>query len=108
MKPSSRARLLLLELVFDFLIFAVCAVICAALLVQSRKISMHSSAFTQAVYLAQSAAELWKVGITPETEHGNYTLSITDEQTENGVRTCTITVFCDGEALYSLEGVAAA
>ena len=52
MRTVPKSRLLLLELVIDFIIFALCAVVCAALLFQARTMSDESTRLTQAVYIA--------------------------------------------------------
>ena len=57
MNDRSRARLLLVELILDLVIFALCAAVCVALLVRARSMSRESTELTQAVYLAQTAAE---------------------------------------------------
>ena len=62
MKTVPKSRLLLLELVIDFIIFALCAVVCAALLFQARTMSDESTRLTQAVYIAQDAAERLRAG----------------------------------------------
>lgn len=60
MNNRSRARLLLVELILDLVIFALCAAVCVALLVRARSMSRESTELTQAVYLAQTAAETWR------------------------------------------------
>lgn len=69
MRTVPKSRLLLLELVIDFIIFALCAVVCAALLFQARTMSDESTKLTQAVYIAQDAAERVRAG---ETVYGGY------------------------------------
>ena len=69
MKTVPKSRLLLLELVIDFIIFALCAVVCAALLFQARTMSDESTKLTQAVYIAQDAAERLRAG---ETTYDGY------------------------------------
>ena len=63
----SRSRLLLTELICNLAIFALCAVVCACLLLQSWSISRESSELTQAVTLAQTAAEVWRAGRSRQT-----------------------------------------
>lgn len=62
MRTVPKSRLLLLELVADLFIFALCAVVCVALLVQARSMSAESTQLTQAVYIAQDAAERLRAG----------------------------------------------
>lgn len=107
MRTTAKARMLLLELVFNLFIFAVCALVCVSLFVQSRKMSRESTDLTQAVYLAQSAAELWKSGGTPNTTSGNYNIVFTNMKEQDGLRTCTISVSRDEQVMYVLEGVTA-
>lgn len=69
MRTVPKSRLLLLELVADLFIFALCAVVCVALLVQARSMSAESTRLTQAVYIAQDAAERLRAG---ETTYDGY------------------------------------
>ena len=62
MKTVPKSRLLLLELVADLFIFALCAAVCAALLVSAKSMSAESTRLTQAVYIAQDAAERLRAG----------------------------------------------
>lgn len=62
MKTTPRSRLLLIELVCDFIIFALCAAVCVTLLVRARTMSRESTLLTQAVYIAQDAAERYRSG----------------------------------------------
>ena len=62
MRTPPRSRLFLLELVCDLVIFALCAAVCVALLVQARSMSRESTQLTQAVYIAQDAAERIRSG----------------------------------------------
>lgn len=97
------SRLLLLELVCDLVIFSLCAVVCVLLLVRARAISQESTGLTQAVYLAQSAAETWRAGGGPVcTRADGYTVDTVPGEGD----TCTVTVSLDGSVLYTLEGVA--
>ena len=70
MNNRSRARLLLVELILDLVIFALCAAVCVALLVRARSMSRESTELTQAVYLAQTAAETWPTGPWTATRYG--------------------------------------
>lgn len=62
MKTTPRSQLLLVELVCDLVIFAICAVVCVALLVQARIMIRESTQLTNAVYIAQTAAETYLAG----------------------------------------------
>lgn len=69
MRTVPRSRLLLLELVADLFIFALCAAVCVALLFQAKSMSAESTKLAQAVYIAQDAAERLRVG---ETTYDGY------------------------------------
>lgn len=69
MRTVPRSRLLLLELVADLFIFALCAAVCVALLFQARSMSAESTKLAQAVYIAQDAAERLRAG---ETTYDGY------------------------------------
>ncbi|WP_297717106.1 hypothetical protein [Intestinimonas sp.] len=62
MRTVPKSRLLLLELVADLVIFALCAAVCVALLFRARSMSDESTRLTQAVYIAQDAAERLRAG----------------------------------------------
>ena len=64
MRTPPRSRLFLLELVCDLVIFALCAAVCVALLLQAKSMSAESTRLTQAVYIAQDAAERLRAGET--------------------------------------------
>lgn len=63
MKTTPRSRLLLIELVCDLIIFALCGLVCVTLLVRARTMSTESTRLTQAVYIAQDAAERYRAGL---------------------------------------------
>ena len=69
MRTVPRSRLLLLELVADLFIFALCAAVCVALLFQAKSMSAESTRLAQAVYIAQDAAERLRAG---ETTYDGY------------------------------------
>lgn len=105
MRAGRGGRLRLLELIIDLCVFALCAVVCVLLLVRAQRVSVDSRRLTQAVYLAQSAAERWKAtGAVPaggETlEDENYLVDITPEGD-----TARVTVTWRGETVYVLEEV---
>lgn len=57
-----RTNLFLLELVLDLVLFALCAVVCVALLLTAKGMSQESRQLTETVYIAQDAAERWRSG----------------------------------------------
>ena len=62
---NSRARhanLFLLELVCSLFLFALCACVCVGLILHAQQLNRESRDLTQAVYLAQTAAEEWRAG----------------------------------------------
>lgn len=61
---AKKADLFLLELVCSLFLFAVCATVCVGLLVHARSLSRESARLTQAVYIAQDAAERYRSGQT--------------------------------------------
>ncbi|MPM23690.1 hypothetical protein SDC9_70164 [bioreactor metagenome] len=58
----NRSSLFLTELIMDLFIFAVCAAVCAGLLIKAYGMSRQSTELTQEVYIAQSAAERFRQG----------------------------------------------
>lgn len=107
MKTTPRSRLLLIELICDLVIFSLCAVVCVTLLVQARAMSRESAELTQAVYLAQSAAETWKAGATLPAGTDELQVTVTESFDEESSRHCNVIVSKDGRVLFTLEGVAA-
>ena len=105
--PVRRENLFLLELVCCLLLFALCAAVCAGLLVRAHGMSRESTQLTDAVYAAQSAAEAWKAGQTPAEDWGEYRVTCEAGAEDASPRTCAITVWLDGRAIYTLEEVAA-
>lgn len=101
MNQTHRSRLLLLELVCDLVLFGLCAVVCVALLVQARSMSRESTDLTQAVYLAQEAAE---AGLTEGsyTKDG-YQIEITRAAAADAPDAILYGVRKDGRDVYALE-----
>ena len=63
MKESgSRFSLFLMELIIDLFLFVLCAAVCVGLLLHARSMSLESTRLTQAVYIAQDAAERIRSG----------------------------------------------
>lgn len=105
MKPVPRSRLLLVELICDLAIFVLCAVVCVTLLVRARAMSRESTALTQCVYLAQSAAEEYLSTGRPDDafgDKGEYIVSM-DLDPNASLRSGRITVWDkNGNLLYAL------
>lgn len=99
-----RANLFLIELVMNLFIFTLCAAVCVGLLVHARSMSMDSASLTQAVYVAQSAAEHWKAtGMLPEQGDADGDGLQISVQERDGVFAVTVT---GARGLtYTLEGV---
>lgn len=95
MNDAPRSRLLLLELVCDLVLFVLCAVVCVALLVQARGMSRRSTELTQAVYLAQEAAES---GASETYAADGYEIRVTHTAGQVAYE-----VLRDGRSLYVLE-----
>ena len=130
--PVKRENLFLIELVGCLFLFALCAAVCTALLVNARSMSRESAGLTDAVYIAQTGAEsfrasgslddlarslggAWEDGVlevpfgpggAPGGE-GPYLLTVTPGPEDGPVATADFAVSLDGEVLYTLEGVAA-
>lgn len=79
MKETPRSRLLLLELICDLLIFALCAIVCVTLLVRARSMSQESTRLTQAVYLAQTAADQYLAGEDFGGDFGDFLVIYNDQ-----------------------------
>ena len=103
MKESgSRFSLFLMELVIDLFLFVLCAAVCVGLLLHARSMSLESTQLTQAVYLAQSAAEaLRNGGGLPEVPEG-YRCQVSRGETD-GLSTAEIEIFWGDTSLYALE-----
>lgn len=99
MKTTPRSRLLLVELVCDLVIFALCAVVCVTLLVKARSMSQESTELTRAVYLAQEAVE---TGFEGATEDG-YWVSIAETTCADCPNYRLYTISKDGLTIYELE-----
>ena len=105
MKESgSRFSLFLMELIIDLFLFVLCAAVCVGLLVHARRMSAQSTRLTQAVYLAQSAAETWKATGTQPAEPAAQSGGLELRYTAEGNR-LDIAVYQGEELLYELEGV---
>lgn len=116
-----RANLFLLELVLALLLFAVCATVCVGLVLYANGLSRDSRMLTEAVAIAQDAAERYRADLGPteyytaagapvETAAGaDYVVA----WTEDSSRKATVSVYTldDGAApIYELtvaKGVAA-
>ncbi|MCD7947765.1 MAG: hypothetical protein LUG13_05645 [Oscillospiraceae bacterium] len=107
-RSTSRANLFLIELVINLLLFGLCAAVCVSLLLAARSMGQKSERLTQGLYIAQSAAEQLRAGITPPTEwEGGYTVLITDTQNvDQNIPLYRIEVLQNGESCFTLEEVA--
>jgi len=100
----SRSRLLLLELILDLVIFALCAAVCVTLLVRARFMSRASGELTQAVYLAQTAAETWRsCGDGADWTVDGYQIQHTRTSSGTSVQTGLVRISKDGRLIYELE-----
>lgn len=128
MRNTPRSRLLLLELMISLVVFVICSVVCISLLVYAKGMTRDSTDLTNAVYLAQSAAETVRQCETMEeasallggTFNGrDFTVSYGENwqpdpsgpismtltagpDAENNLRTVTIDVSRSGGSIYSL------
>lgn len=102
MKNAKRPSLLLTELICGLLIFVICAVVCVALLVRADTASRRSGALTDAVFLAQTAAEQFKTGVdAPADRAGECQAQFALREAE-GVDYLDITVWWNDEAIYTV------
>ena len=104
MKENRRSALFLTELVFDLLIFVLCAAVCAALLVKARGMSRDSRLLTDAVALAETAAETLRgAGAGSGTLEGDDGLSADYVCASSaGIVTARITVRSGEREVYTL------
>ena len=96
-----RSTLLLMELLLMVLVFAAASAILLQVFVRADHISRRSSGRSEAAILAQTAAERWKAGEAVEQNQGEYTLRVTEEETEYLTR-AHIQVSKEGETLFAL------
>ncbi|MGE4352471.1 MAG: hypothetical protein AB7D36_00100 [Oscillospiraceae bacterium] len=103
----SRSTLFLTELIFNLLIFVVCAAVCTGLLVRANGLMTKSTQLTEAVYIAQTLAE-------SDVADGEYHFNADGTQTDGNseyTAVCTpdgdtviIAVFAGGdEPVYTLR-----
>lgn len=103
-RTNQRSTLFLVELITSVTLFTVCAAVCTALLVHARSLSRESDRLTQAVYLAQSAAEEWRAtGSVPGGETADTELTCAAQETGG---TLTVAVYDGDELVYQLKEVA--
>lgn len=96
-RSTPRSRLLLIELVCDLVIFALCAVVCVALLIQAKSMSRESTHLTQAVYLAQDAADRYLSGREFDGDAGDFLVTYNrQEDTVHGYPAQSILVYAKG------------
>lgn len=97
------SRLFLTELIISLSLFVISAAVCVALLVHARGMSLESNRLTQAVYMAQSAAEAWRAGepaAQPASNEDELTLSLQESEGR-----LDVAVYHGSTLIYSLEGV---
>lgn len=97
-----RTNLFLIELLFNLFIFALCAAVCVGLLVHARRMSLESTRLTQAVYLAQSAAEALRAGQDAPNAPAGYEVT-TALTAADGLVSGQIAVSYEGQAVYTLD-----
>lgn len=103
-QTGHRSSLILLELIINLFLFAICAAVCVGLLLHARGMSAESRNLTQAVYIAQTIAEEWQatgampMWCTPDEE--GFTADINGD-----VDTLSITISKNEKQIYALEGV---
>ena len=97
-----RSRLFLLELILNLALFALCGAVCVGLLLRSAAMSGESQRLTQAVALAQSAAEALRPGQPrPQAPEGYRVLPRLEE--EGPVCRASLEVLWEDQVVYTLE-----
>lgn len=104
---SPRSHLFLTELILNIFIFIVCASICTALFLHAQHLEQKSRILTDAVYLAETAAEQYRSGQsvseTNTTENGvSYCISTQEIPAKKGISAAEVSILCDGNVVYSL------
>ena len=102
MNGPKRANLFLIELLFNLFIFALCAAVCVGLLLHARSMSLESTRLTQAVYLAQSAAEAIRMGESGPQAPQGYEI-VPTLSASGGLVSGEIAVSYQGQAVYTLS-----
>lgn len=98
-----RSRLFLLELVLNLALFTLCGAVCVGLLLRAESMSARSRELTQAVALAQSAAEALRTGqALPQVPTG-YSLLPRLDRESGPVRRASIEVRQGERVIYTLE-----
>lgn len=96
-----KGTLVLLELLCNILIFALCAAVCVGILGRAKTLSRESAALTDAVLLAQSAAERNRAGLwTGDSVQDGYTVTLTPAL--EGGKAAVITVSAGEKTVYTL------
>lgn len=101
---QQRSSLFLLELIINLFLFVICAAVCVGILLYARGLSTESRDLTNAVYMAQSAAEEWKATGTQPAWRTPEENGLSGGFENNG-DTLDISIYKQGKLIYSLEGV---
>ncbi len=101
---ASRTNLVLLELILNLFLFLICAVVCVSLIFYARSLSEESTKLTEAVYLAQTAAETLKSGGELPTDYTDE-ISGLDVKIIDKNLTSDIEIYYNESLIYSVEGV---
>ncbi len=101
---ASRTNLVLLELILNLFLFLLCAVVCVSLIFYARNLSQESSRLTDAVYVAQTAAETWRSGNLSQNSYTDEATGLDVSVSENG-EAVNIEIYFEDDMIYSLEGV---
>lgn len=101
-ETGSHFSLFLMELVIDLFLFVLCAAVCVGLLLRARGMSLESTRLTQAVYLAQSAAEALRAGESLSEAPEGYRCEVR-QAGGSGLSSAEIEIFWGDTSLYTLE-----
>ena len=101
-----KSNLFFFEVILDIFIFMLCSVVCISMLSKAARISDRSSRLTDAIFLAQSAAERFKSGEyvgSVSYENDGYLVDV--HVNEKPALYADISVSLDGKTIFSLEEV---
>ncbi len=118
MRNSGRSSLFLMELMIAFLIFSVCACVCAAIIAAAWSDISQSRDMSNALIIAQNEAELIKGGqgsdstkyydsglAASDSESAAYSATMTLSPSENGLTGYKVEVFraSDNKLIYTVD-----
>lgn len=104
MRNSGRSSLFLMELMIAFLIFSVCACVCAAIIAAAWSDISQSRDMSNALIIAQNEAELIKGGqVSDSTKYYDSGLAVSDSESAAYSATMTLSPSENGLTGYKVE-----